>query len=77
MAEHFDLDLSAGRTADVFGDDCVVDGSDLFEREFAGEHDCVGELGVEAHSLDVGDVALGRNVHLDATLAGIGLYLKN
>ena len=71
MGEHLDLDQLAARTAYVVRDDPVADPGHLFERQFACENHRVGPLCIELHGLRVGDVALRRDVHLDARPAGI------
>ncbi len=72
MAEHLEAYALAVGAAEVFGLDGVVDGAHLVEVELAGEHHHVGYAGIVAHGLDVGDVALGGDVHLYVvTPAGI------
>ncbi len=71
MGEHLDRDQLAPRTADVVLDDLAADGRHLFERQLARQHHRIGPLGVEAHRLRVGDVALRRDVHLLPDAAGI------
>ena len=62
VAEHLDAhQLSAG-AADVFVDDVAVDFLHLFQVELACQDDDVGEAGVEAQGLDIGDVELRGEV---------------
>ena len=44
----------------------------LLQVQLAGQHDDVGELGVEAQGLGVRDVELGAEVHLLSDAAGVG-----
>ena len=69
VAEHLNADRLAFGTGDVFGVYGVVDVAHLLKIQFAGEHDNVGELCVEAHSLRIGYVALRGYVNFDSMTA--------
>ena len=72
VGENLDLHQLALGPADVVLADKVGDFLHLAQRQLAGGDHHVGKLGIEAHGLDVADVALGRDVHLDADAAGVG-----
>ncbi len=72
MGEDLNLDEFATGAADVVVADELGDFGHLGQGEFACGNDDVGEAGVVADGLDVGDVALGGDVHLDANLVSIG-----
>ncbi len=69
MREHLDLQQFALRAADPLVADRVADAGHLVERQLAGQHRHVGPLRVETRRRGVRDVALGRNVDLDAQFA--------
>ncbi len=71
MGEHLDFNQFAARPADVVFDDFAMDGRHLFKGQFARQHHRIGPLREKAHGFGVGDVALGRDVHLLPDAAGI------
>jgi hypothetical protein len=48
VAEHFDAEALAARSADILLVDGAMDGSYLLEVEFAGEDHHIGKLCIEA-----------------------------
>ena len=72
MSEDFDLHEFATRATDVVVADELSDFRHLAQGQFTGGDDDVGEASIVAHSLDVGDVALGRDMHLDTYLICVG-----
>ena len=71
MSEHLDLDYTSGWSAYLFFVYDSLDFLHLSEIQLACKHDHVGELCVEAQSLDVRDAQLCRDVHLYTDLTGI------
>ena len=72
VGEDLNLDEFAAGSANVVVADELGNLGHLGQGELACGNDDVGEAGVVADSLDVGDVALGGDVHLDANLVSIG-----
>ena len=68
MAEHLNAHGLARGARDALAVDRGADVRHLPQRQLAREHDDVGKLRVKAQSLDVRDVELRREVHLDAEL---------
>ena len=71
MGEHLHLQQFPFRATDILVGDGFRDVRHLLQRQLAGGHHHVGELRVEAHGLDVGDIALGGDMHLDANAVGV------
>ena len=71
VAEHLDADLLAAGTADVLSLYLAVYLRHLFHVQFTGQHYDIGELCIEAQSLDVRDVQLGRQMHLYSHLSAV------
>ena len=72
MAEHLELNGTAGRSTDALASHGFGDGLDLLEPQLPGQDDHVGELAVEAQALDVGDAQLRRDVHFEPEPARFG-----
>ena len=72
MAEHLDADALAPRAADILLVDLTVDLGHLLQAQLARQHHHVGKLGVELQRLNVGDVELGRQMHLQPDAVAIG-----
>ena len=68
MAEHLDAHGPARGALDALAIDRGADVRHLTQRQLAREHDDVGELRVKAQGLDVRDVELRGEMHLDAEL---------
>ena len=71
MTEHFDFDLTAARSADIFVDYGLMDFLHAVERKLARKHHRVSKLRIKADGFDVGNIALSRDVNFDSTAAGI------
>ena len=64
VTEHLDTDLLTAWAADVLGLHLSEDLCHLIHIQFTSQHHHIGKLGVEAQSLDVGDIQLRGKVHL-------------
>ena len=71
MAEHFDTDQFAFRTAYVLLLYVTIDAGHLVHIQLACQDDNVGVLGIELQRLGVGYIELGREVYLYALAVGI------
>ncbi len=71
MREHLYPHEIARRAADAVPLNGFVYVLDLVEVELARQHHHIGELGVEAQRLDIGDGELGGDVHLKPYAAAI------